>query len=91
MSKRNKSNKSIYYNKSRITKHYHYYNNVKIEINNDGPKNSLNKKLNLVSMILVLLIFALIWKFGILTFVKTNWETIEPIIEILDWIFLLVK
>lgn len=91
MSKRNKSNKSIYYNKSRITKHYHYYNNVKIEINNDGPKNSLNKKLNLVSMILVLLIFALIWKFGILVFVKTNWETIEPIIEILDWIFLLVK
>jgi len=89
--KKSKSKKCIYYNKSRITKNYYYFDNVTIEINNGKSKNSKIDHNSIVSLILVLFWFIILWKFGILAIVKTKWEDIEPMVEVLGFLYLLVK
>ena len=86
--KKSKSKKNIYYNKSRVTNNY---NNVKFVINVGQPKKSKIDKNDIVTQLLVLFVFVVLWKFGILVIVKTNWEDIEPMIDVLEGLFFLVK
>lgn len=84
--KRGRLNKNIYYKKSNKTNIYLYTDKRKIVINIGNTNKSSSTRFFIPLFKIGLMILSLAWQLGITAFVKTNWDTIEPLVEMLDWI-----